>query len=148
MVHTVPTILIGYLILYNKIPRWFSYTFFLPLSFYGKHTTKKKNSKREKKMFGFDRISHSSANKADEIDLESGETLYPGLSYGENQLRWGFIRKVYGILAAQLVLTTVVSAFVVLSAPVNELLRGNSGLLLFLCLIPFVCKVLTLFFFF
>ncbi|MBA0683745.1 hypothetical protein Goari_025376, partial [Gossypium aridum] len=89
-------------------------------------------------MFVYDRVSHSSANKADEIDLESGETLYPGLSYGENQLRWGFIRKVYGILAAQLVLTTVVSAFVVLSAPVNELLRGNSGLLLFLCLIPFV----------
>lgn len=96
-------------------------------------------------MFGYERVSSTSAGKADHIDLESGETLYPGLSYGENQLRWGFIRKVYGILAAQLVLTTVVSAFVVLSAPVNELLRGNSGLLLFLCLIPFICKVLSFF---
>ncbi|PKI26303.1 hypothetical protein CRG98_049008, partial [Punica granatum] len=60
------------------------------------------------------------------------ETLYPGLSHGENQLRWGFIRKVYGILAAQILLTTVVSAVTVLYAPVNELLRGSPGLLLFL----------------
>lgn len=65
------------------------------------------------------------ASKADEIDLESGETLYPGISYGENQLRWGFIRKGYGILAAQLVLTTVVSAFMVLSTPVNEPRRAR-----------------------
>ncbi|MFQ6646139.1 hypothetical protein Gotur_018997 [Gossypium turneri] len=85
-------------------------------------------------------MSSTSAIKADKVDLESGDTLYRGLSYGENQLRWGFIRKVYGILAAQLVLTTVVSAFVVFSAPVNELLRGNSGILLFLCLVPFICK--------
>ena len=99
-------------------------------------------------MYGYERVSSTSASKADEIDLESGETLYPGLSYGENQLRWGFIRKVYGILAAQLVLTTVVSAFVVLSAPVNELLRGNSGLLLFLCVVPFICKVLSFFTYF
>ncbi|KAJ1402973.1 bi1-like protein [Sesbania bispinosa] len=28
--------------------------------------------------------------KRDEFDFESGETLYPGLSLGENQLRWGF----------------------------------------------------------
>ncbi|MBA0813215.1 hypothetical protein Gohar_027086 [Gossypium harknessii] len=83
-------------------------------------------------MYRYERMSSTSAIKADKVDLESGDTLYRGLSYGENQLRWGFIRKVYGILAAQLVLTTVVSAFVVFSAPVNELLRGNSGILLFL----------------
>nr|KJB74488.1 hypothetical protein B456_011G181100 [Gossypium raimondii] len=89
-------------------------------------------------MSRYERVSSTSASKADKVDLESGDTLYRGLSYGENQLRWGFIRKVYGILAAQLVLTTVVSAFVVFSAPVNELLRGNSGILLFLCLVPFI----------
>ncbi|KAA3480903.1 BI1-like protein [Gossypium australe] len=61
-------------------------------------------------MYRYERVSSTSASKADKVDLESGDTLYPGLGYGENQLRWGFIRKVYGILAAQLVLTTVVSA--------------------------------------
>ncbi|XP_048129610.1 BI1-like protein isoform X1 [Rhodamnia argentea] len=71
-----------------------------------------------------------------DLELGNGETLYPGLSYGENQLRWGFIRKVYGILAAQIVLTTVVSSVTVLYAPVNDLLRGNSGLLLFLMFLP------------
>ncbi|CAA6663559.1 unnamed protein product [Spirodela intermedia] len=50
-------------------------------------------------MYGF-----SSVEKGD-YDLESGG-LYPGISHGENQLRWGFVRKVYGILAAQIVLTT------------------------------------------
>lgn len=94
-------------------------------------------------MNRYERVTSASASKADKVDLELGDTLYPGLSYGENQLRWGFIRKVYGILAVQLVLTTVVSAFVVFSAPVNEHLRGNSGLLLFLCLVPFICKVLS-----
>ncbi|KAI6693175.1 hypothetical protein NL676_020885 [Syzygium grande] len=73
-----------------------------------------------------------------DLELGGGETLYPGLSYGENQLRWGFIRKVYGILAAQIVLTTVVSAVTVLCAPVNDLLRGNSGLLLFLVFLPLI----------
>ncbi|MBA0871328.1 hypothetical protein Goshw_024329 [Gossypium schwendimanii] len=95
-------------------------------------------------MYRYERVGSTGASKADKVDLESGDTLYRGLSYGENQLRWGFIRKVYGILAAQLVLTTVVSAFVVFSAPVNELLRGNSGILLFLCLVPFICVVASL----
>lgn len=70
-------------------------------------------------------------------DIEEG-TLYPGIGYGENQLRWGFIRKVYGILAAQLVLTTLVSSATVLYAPLNNLLRGNSPLLLFLIFLPFI----------
>uniref|UniRef100_A0A803R4D9 Uncharacterized protein n=1 Tax=Cannabis sativa TaxID=3483 RepID=A0A803R4D9_CANSA len=43
-------------------------------------------------MYGYTGV-HS---KAEEVDLESGETLYPGLSAGENQLRWGFIRKYCG----------------------------------------------------
>ncbi|CAK9161874.1 unnamed protein product [Ilex paraguariensis] len=68
-------------------------------------------------------------------DIEEG-TLYPGIGYGENQLRWGFIRKVYGILAAQIVLTTAVSSVTVLYSPINDLLRGNSGLLLFLLFLP------------
>ncbi|KAL8128770.1 hypothetical protein V2J09_017925 [Rumex salicifolius] len=70
-------------------------------------------------------------------DIEEG-TLYPGLGYGENQLRWGFIRKVYGILCAQIILTTLVSLVTVLSEPVNQLLQDNSGLLLFFAIMPFV----------
>lgn len=83
-----------------------------------------------------------------DIDLEMGvgeATLYPGLSYGENQLRWGFIRKVYGILSAQLLLTTLISAVVVLNPPVNDLLTGSSGILLFLCIVPFICTWISFF---
>lgn len=85
-------------------------------------------------MYGFTSVSSK------EVDLEAGngETLYPGLGYGENQLRWGLIRKVYGILAAQLVLTTIVSAVTVLYTPINSLLTGSFGLLLFLSITPFV----------
>ncbi|CAA2976523.1 BI1 [Olea europaea subsp. europaea] len=73
------------------------------------------------------------------IDIEAGEgLLYPGIGYGENQLRWGFIRKVYGILAAQILLTTAVSTVTVLYAPINDLLRGNSWILLFLLFTPFI----------
>lgn len=87
-------------------------------------------------MYGFEAVS-SSEDGGVKGDIEQG-TLYPGLGYGENQLRWGFIRKVYGILAAQILLTTVVSAITVLYAPVNELLRSNSGLLIFLIFLPFI----------
>lgn len=78
------------------------------------------------------------AKSKGDFDIEQGNLLYPGIGYGENELRWGFIRKVYGILAAQILLTTVVSAFTVLYLPLNQLLRGNSGLLIFLCFLPFV----------
>ncbi|XP_051127858.1 BI1-like protein [Andrographis paniculata] len=78
------------------------------------------------------------ALKSDEFDIESGDALYPGIGHGENQLRWGFIRKVYGILAAQILLTTVISAVTVLYAPINDLLRGSSGFLLFLMFTPFI----------
>ncbi|GMH18802.1 hypothetical protein Nepgr_020643 [Nepenthes gracilis] len=83
-------------------------------------------------MYAFERVSTEAKG-----DIEEG-TLYPGLSYGDNQLRWGFIRKVYGILSAQIVLTTLVSLVTVLYSPINETLRGNSGLLLFFAFAPFV----------
>lgn len=85
-------------------------------------------------MFEFTRINTKEDHDG---DIEQG-TLYPGISHGENILRWGFIRKVYGILAAQMVLTTAVSFLTVLYAPINDLLRGNSGLLLFLVFLPFI----------
>ncbi|KAJ8766331.1 hypothetical protein K2173_022390 [Erythroxylum novogranatense] len=79
----------------------------------------------------------SVSNKDVDLETGNGETLYPGLGLGEDQLRWGLIRKVYSILSVQLVLTTVVSAVTVLYAPINDLLRGSAGLLLLLCILPF-----------
>ncbi|KAK8937432.1 BI1-like protein [Platanthera zijinensis] len=79
-------------------------------------------------MQGFTRIGK-------DVDLEAG-TLYPGLSAGENELRWGFVRKVYGILAAQIVLTTAVSTATVLYAPINNLLSGSPGLAFVLAFLP------------
>ncbi|KAK9139546.1 hypothetical protein Scep_009227 [Stephania cephalantha] len=88
-------------------------------------------------MYGFTSVS----SKSDDLDLESGGTLYPGLGHGESELRWGFIRKVYGILSAQILLTTLVSAFTVLYAPLNDLLRGSSGLLLLFAVLPLIRKI-------
>ncbi|GER37449.1 bax inhibitor-1 family protein [Striga asiatica] len=91
-------------------------------------------------MQGYTSVSSGGAArmKGGDIDLESGEMLYPGIGLAENQLRWGFIRKVYGILTAQILMTTAISAATVLYAPINDLLRGNSGLLLFLIFTPFI----------
>lgn len=82
----------------------------------------------------------AAATKVEDFDIESGDRLYPGIGHGENLLRWGFIRKVYGIMAAQIILTTVVTATTVLYAPINDLLRANPGFLLFLVFTPFVCE--------
>lgn len=95
-------------------------------------------------MFGYTKVSNTKVGEDVEIDLETGgtSTLYPGLSPGENQLRWGFIRKVYGIVATQLVLTTIVSCITILYTPINEVLKANPGFLLFLMFLPLVCTYL------
>uniref|UniRef100_A0A1D1XZA9 BI1-like protein n=1 Tax=Anthurium amnicola TaxID=1678845 RepID=A0A1D1XZA9_9ARAE len=87
-------------------------------------------------MYGFS--SDGGGGKGEGLyDLEAGG-LYPGISHGENELRWGFIRKVYGILAAQILLTTLVSTFTVLYRPVNDLLQGTPGLAIGLAILPLV----------
>lgn len=91
-------------------------------------------------MHTFTAVSTADAYKVGDIDIESGERLYPGIGHGENLLRWGFIRKVYGILAAQILVTTAVTAATVLYTPINDLLRANSGFLLFLVFTPFICE--------
>uniref|UniRef100_A0A0D9WGB4 BI1-like protein n=1 Tax=Leersia perrieri TaxID=77586 RepID=A0A0D9WGB4_9ORYZ len=80
---------------------------------------------------------------ASAVDLEAGngETLYPGISRGESALRWGFVRKVYGILAAQLLLTTAVSALTVLHPTLNATLSSSPTLALVLAVLPFVLMV-------
>jgi len=79
-----------------------------------------------------------------EIDLEAGgisDRLYPGIGYGENQLRWGFIRKVYGILCAQILLTTIVSSLIVLYPPISTRLQNTPSLGLAFAILPFVLLI-------
>lgn len=77
-------------------------------------------------------------------DIETGfgqtAALYPGIPADENVLRWGFIRKVYGILSVQLVLTTVVAAMVVLNPPISLFFATHSWSLLFIAFLPLICK--------
>lgn len=56
-----------------------------------------------------------------DVDIESGDTLFPGLPVSENERRWGFIQKVYGIVGAQLLLTAVVGSCFALIEPVRNL---------------------------
>lgn len=97
-----------------------------------------------KKLYGYASVNMSHVDRATgkDIDLEMGDgdaaRLYPELSYGENQLWWSFIHKVYRILSAQLLFITLISASVVLNPPVNTLLTGSPRLLLFFCITPFV----------
>jgi protein lifeguard len=92
-------------------------------------------------MMGFRR---TEKEKSDDVpvDLEAGESslLYPGISRGENELRWGFVRKVYGILCAQLLLTTAVSAAVVFSPGLNSFLL-NSPAALAVIVLPLIRTV-------
>ncbi|XP_071689473.1 protein LIFEGUARD 2-like [Rutidosis leptorrhynchoides] len=61
-------------------------------------------------------------------DIESGsaEPLYPIMSESP-ELRWSFIRKIYSIVAVQLLLTAAVSAFVITYHPVVTFLTTTNG---------------------
>ncbi|XP_074283887.1 protein LIFEGUARD 2-like [Silene latifolia] len=61
-------------------------------------------------------------------DVESGlsQQLYPAQSESPD-LRWGFIRKVYSIVAIQLLATVAVGAFVVSSKPISHFFTETSG---------------------
>lgn len=81
--------------------------------------------------------------KADKFDdLEAGfggsSMLYPGISADENTLRWGFIRKVYGILSVQILLTTIVAGSVVYFEGLKTFFQQTPGLVLFLAFVPLI----------
>lgn len=72
-------------------------------------------------------------------DLESGSSgLYPGISEDENVLRWAFIRKVYGILSVQVILTMAVVLVVANSSTIQGLVFSSPLSLFALAIIPFV----------
>ncbi|KAG9144398.1 hypothetical protein Leryth_017529 [Lithospermum erythrorhizon] len=59
-------------------------------------------------------------------NIENGQ-LYPNMI--ENpQLRWGFIRKVYSIIAIQVLITIGVSAFMFFSPPIKGFIRTWPGI--------------------
>lgn len=78
-------------------------------------------------------------------DIESGtsEPLYP-MMLEAPELRWAFIRKIYSVVAIQLILTVVVAAAVVSFRPISTFFTTTSaGLFLYILLIftPFVGTV-------
>ncbi|KAI3678886.1 hypothetical protein L6452_38190 [Arctium lappa] len=75
-------------------------------------------------------------------DVESGtsRSLYP-MMLESPELRWSFIRKVYSIVAVQLLLTVAVAAFVVSYHPIVTFLtttRGGLACYILLIIIPFI----------
>ncbi|KAL2650968.1 hypothetical protein R1flu_019096 [Riccia fluitans] len=72
-------------------------------------------------------------------DLEMGrEALYPGQTMEDQIVRWGFIRKVYGILSTQMILTTLVASVIVFSDSVRDFFTSSPSLLLLIGLVPLV----------
>ncbi|RWV92844.1 hypothetical protein GW17_00044736 [Ensete ventricosum] len=79
-------------------------------------------------------------------DVEAAGTppLYP-MMLEPAQLRWAFIRKIYTILAGQMLLTVAVAAVVVSVPPVSRFFVSSGaglGLYIFLIILPFIGKVI------
>ncbi|KAM0937110.1 hypothetical protein DsansV1_C26g0195701 [Dioscorea sansibarensis] len=75
-------------------------------------------------------------------DVEAGgaRPLYP-MMMEPPELRWAFIRKIYSILAIQMLLTVAVAAVVVSVRPVAEFFVSSGaglGLYIFLIILPFI----------
>lgn len=85
------------------------------------------------KLYGFNKL-------GDDVELGygGGDVLYPGLSLEDNEMRWGFLRKVYSILSMQLLLIVIVAATVVLYSPIILFLVKTSGLLLSISILPLI----------
>lgn len=73
-------------------------------------------------------------------DVESLEDvpLVPGMGKTENMLRWGFIKKVYGIIACQILLTVVVSAIIYSIQPVQDFVLGSTAFQITFAVLPLV----------
>ncbi|KAK9841631.1 hypothetical protein WJX74_009040 [Apatococcus lobatus] len=74
------------------------------------------------------------------IDIESQEEvpLHPAMSPTENMLRWGFVRKVYGIIAAQLVLTCCTASLFIFSKPVNDFATQSAAFQVAMFILPLI----------
>ncbi len=52
--------------------------------------------------------------------------LVPGLNKLDNMLRWGFIKKVYGIISAQMILTVIVASVIIFNEPVQHFVTSSA----------------------
>ena len=79
-------------------------------------------------------------------DIESQEELLvPGMSKTDNMLRWGFIRKVYGIVSLQLILTAIVAGIIYAVPPVRGFVTSSLAFQLTFAILPLVGETLLLF---
>lgn len=78
-------------------------------------------------------------------DVERGTTeLYPGM-IEPPEIRWAFIRKVYAIVAMQILLTIAVASVVVFVKPIHKFLAsGTPGLVLLI--VVFILTLLRMLF--
>ncbi|KAJ4793499.1 Bax inhibitor-1 family protein [Rhynchospora pubera] len=74
-------------------------------------------------------------------EVETGPTGFYPIMLESPELRWAFIRKVYSILAIQMLLTVVVASIVVFVRPVANFFVSTPagiGLYIFLLILPFI----------
>lgn len=91
--------------------------------------------------------SHSHVKgKANAQDLDDDFAYGTSVASCSPAIRLGFIRKVYGILAAQLALTTVVCAMMMYVAPLRNLAIASSGGLVLLSTVATFASLLALMF--
>lgn len=64
--------------------------------------------------------------------------LVPGISKTENMLRWGFIKKVYGIISSQLLLTAAVVAAIYTVQPIQNFVLGSMAFQITSAILPFL----------
>eukprot|EP00850_Spirogloea_muscicola_P011704 SM000073S21480 [mRNA] locus=s73:517192:519727:+ [translate_table: standard] len=77
-----------------------------------------------------------------DLELGSGsDMLYPGIGMTDNTLRWGFIRKVYGIICTQLLTTIAVASLINSAKPIQEFVLTNQALLFVALILPFVAMI-------
>nr|GEZ95397.1 BI1-like protein [Tanacetum cinerariifolium] len=77
-----------------------------------------------------------------DVETGGGTSLYP-MMLESPELRWSFIRKIYSIVAVQLLLTVAVGAVVVSYHPIVRFLTTTSGGLavyILLLITPFISK--------
>ena len=65
----------------------------------------------------------------------------PGLNKLDNALRWGFIKKVYGIISAQLLLTVAVASLILFNEPVGHFVTTSGPFQITVFLLSFIGNV-------
>eukprot|EP00271_Cylindrocystis_brebissonii_P014892 TRINITY_DN36528_c0_g1_i1.p1 TRINITY_DN36528_c0_g1~~TRINITY_DN36528_c0_g1_i1.p1 ORF type:complete len:261 (+),score=48.53 TRINITY_DN36528_c0_g1_i1:267-1049(+) len=78
------------------------------------------------------------------VDIEAGspsDMLYPGIGMTSNELRWGFIRKVYGIIGIQLAFTAAVAAGFMLVPDMKGFLVQNTWFFICAMVLPFITMI-------